>query len=658
MGNTFPLMILSPSPSLPIPNTLDNICRKELNIPIILMNNHPSNLQPNQILSSRLWPKSPLLIRPLGWKGGDPMNAEEFKRKLTAILSADVEGYSRLMGEDEESTVRILKTYRKLIASLVQKQLGRVVDSPGDNILADFASVVEAVRCAVEIQEELNARNAELPENRRMKFRIGINLGDVIEEEEQIYGDGVNIAARVESLAHGGGICISGTAYDQIKNKLSLEYEDLGKHEVKNIAEPVRVYRIRMEPNDTQVSSKGTLTVELPDEPTIAVLPFDNMSGDPEQEYFSDGISEDIITDLSKYPKLIITARNSSFAYKGRPVDLRQVGRELGVHYVLEGSVRKSANRVRITAKLIEAASGNHVWASRYDRTLEDIFAIQDEITEEIVTALNVKLVEGSLQQVWRKYLKTPVARELYREGSIFFAQLNREGRLEAREKFERVKTLEPDSPSGFNGVGWTYFYEARYHWVKEPKDSLRLAREQVDEALSMDNGYPAAKTLLGAIHLLNRNYDQALSEGEQAENLAPNHAHINAWRGITLFYCGNPEKGMIKLQKAIHLSPSPPAWYFAHLAMACHGCGRYPQAIEASERAMRKDGKWIEARLTKSAALEALGRHPQAEKEAQAILDIEPGFSLAAFAKTQPYKNKTELEALLEQLRKAGLPD
>ena len=369
------------------------------------------------------------------------MTTQEVKRKLTAILSADVKGYSRLMGEDEEGTIRTLNTYKEVMTTLIQQQRGRVVDAPGDNVLAEFASVVDAVRCAVEIQKELKTRNAELPENRRMEFRIGVNLGDVVEDGEQILGDGVNIAARMESLADGGGICISGTVYDHIENKLPFGYGYIGEQTVKNIAKPVRVYRVLMEPGvtiprvtaetevkqrpwqktaliagailiviiaavaiwklyirpipPTEVASKEKMVFPLPDKPSIAVLPFVNMSGDPKEEYFSDGITEEIITALSKVPYLFVISRQSTFTYKGKPVKVKQVSEELGVRYVLEGSVRKAGDKVRITAQLIDAITGHHLWAERYDRDLKEIFALQDEITMKIITALQVKLTQG-----------------------------------------------------------------------------------------------------------------------------------------------------------------------------------------------------------------------------------------------------------------------
>lgn len=420
------------------------------------------------------------------------MATEGFKRKLAAILSADVAGYSRLMGEDEAATVRALETYRRVISDLIQQHRGRVVDSPGDNILAEFASVVDAVQCAVAVQKEIQARNLELPETRRMQFRIGINLGDVIEEEDRLYGDGVNIAARLESLAEPGGICVSKTAFDHIETKLPLGYEYLGEQTVKNIARPVCAYKVQMEPRVTvkakakvkpkegarrrpmiialvvvllmaagaaalwqfgfppasppvEKASKPQMAFPLPDKPSIAVLPFNNLSGDPAQEYFSDGITEEIITALSKVPKFLVIARNSTFTYKGKPVKVQQVGQELGVRYVLEGSVQKAGDKIRITAQLIDALTGNHLWAERYDRNLHDLFAVQDEITKKIITAMQVKLTEGEQAQAAARstnnleaYLKYLQARELINRG-------NPESNALAKQLAEEAITLDPN---------------------------------------------------------------------------------------------------------------------------------------------------------------------------------------------------------------------
>ena len=328
------------------------------------------------------------------------MTEERARRKLSGILSADVMGYSRLMREDEAATISALGDSKEVMSKLILQYRGRVVDAPGDNLLAEFASVVDATECAVKIQRELKIRNDDLPENRRMEFRIGINLGDVIVEGKYIYGDGVNIAARIEGLAEAGGICVASNVYDQIKNKLPFMFEDTGEHTVKNVTEPVHVYRLLTE-ND-KAGFEGGRTPDLPDKPSIAVMPFDNMSGDPKQEYFSDGMTEEIITALSKISEMFVISRNSSFIYKGKPVKVKQVSEELGIRYVLEGSVLKEGKRIRITAQLIDAIAGYHIWSERYDRQMEDIFALQDEITKKILTALQVELTEGE-QIMWAR---------------------------------------------------------------------------------------------------------------------------------------------------------------------------------------------------------------------------------------------------------------
>ena len=412
------------------------------------------------------------------------MAEEGFKRKLTAILSADVEGYSRLMGDDEEATVRTLTAYREVLTTLIQQHNGQVLDSPGDNLLAEFVSVVDAVQCAVAVQKEIKARNDQLPEERKMLFRIGINLGDVIQEDERIYGDGVNIAARLEGLSEPGGICISKTAFDHIESKLPYGYEFLGDQSVKNIAKPVGAYRVVMEPRVTvadepegekrppmrrmpilvgaaavlmlviaigiwqfyarrpsvEPASKEKMAFPLPDKPSIAVLPFDNLGGDSEQEYFSDGLAENIITQLSQIHSLFVISRNSSFTYKGKPVKVNQVAQELGVRYVLEGSVQRAENQIRVTAQLIDAATGRHLWADRYDRELKDIFAVQDEITRNIITEMAVTLGEGDNERLMQKKAYNVKAWIAYREGVAQFRLFTKEANLKDASLFSWLR--------------------------------------------------------------------------------------------------------------------------------------------------------------------------------------------------------------------------
>src|SRR6266851_10417888 len=448
------------------------------------------------------------------------------ERKLVAILSTDVKGYSRLMGEDEVATIRTLTAYRELMATLIQQHRGRVVDSPGDNLLAEFASVVEAVQCAVALQGELRLRNAELPPHRRMQFRRGINLGDVIVEGERLYGDGVNIAARLESLAIPGGICISGTVYDQIETKLSLQYEYQGEQTVKNIAKPVRVYRLGVDESSSQKSSSQQAKVEapkrrrvrpahrwvvaglvlvtitivavrylpfsllatrhsvlgteeakppslpLPDKPSIVVLPFVNMSKDPDQEYFNDGMTDTLITDLSRLSGLFVIARNSAFTYKGKPVKVQEVSKELGVRYVLEGSVQKANNRVRINVQLIDATTSGHLWAERYDRELQDIFALQDEVTQRVVAALQVKLAEGEQEHLVRKNTDNVEAYDSLLRGRTYYLRYTKEANAQARQMFEHAIELDSQYADAYTGLGATYWIEWILQWSQKPAQS------------------------------------------------------------------------------------------------------------------------------------------------------------------------------------------
>ena len=384
------------------------------------------------------------------------MSRPGMQRKLAAIFSADVAGYSRLMGEDEAATIRTLRAYQGVMTALIHQYRGRVVDTPGDNLLAEFASAVDAVQSAVAIQQELTTRNTELPAARRMAFRIGINLGDVVVEGEKLYGDGVNIAARLEGLAEPGGICISGTVYDQVESKVPLTYEYLGEQAVKNIARPIRVYKIGLavRPFPPLPAVEQTLGLPVPDKPSIAVLPFTNMSADPEQDYFSDGITEDLITSLSKVAGLFIIARHSVFTYKGKAVTVQEVGRELGVHYILEGSVRKSTTQVRITAQLIDTTTGGHLWAEHYDRALGDIFVLQDEITQKIVFALKVTLSPEEQSRFGYAPTTNLEAYDYYLRAETYFWRVTQASIAQARHLFERALELDPQYAAAMAFLG------------------------------------------------------------------------------------------------------------------------------------------------------------------------------------------------------------
>jgi adenylate cyclase len=623
---------------------------------------------------------------------------QDFKRKLTAILSADVKGYSRLMGDDEEATVSTITAYRGVIGSVVQKHRGRVVDSPGDNILAEFSSVVDAVRGAVEIQEELATKNAELPENRKMEFRIGVNLGDVIHEEERIYGDGVNIAARIESLADGGGICISGSAFEQVKNKLELGYEYLGEHSVKNIAEPVRVYKALMEPEAVgkvigeeraeskrglrlalavvtllllivgglliwrvaylplEVASVEEMAFPLPDRPSIAVLPFDNLSKDPEQEYFSDGLTEEIISALGSVPKLFVIARNSTFTYKGKPLKVQQVSEELGVRYVLEGSVRKSGDKVRITAQLIDALNGHHLWAKRYDRNLSDIFAVQDELTKEIITAMQVKLTEGEEVKAAAKGTDNLEAYLKYLQANELIYRHNPETNALAKELVEEATTLDPEFASAYYALGKTQINDVWLGTSKFPKDSIAKAIKLVQKAITLDDTYAEAHAILGYLYSMTRQHDKALAQGEKAVALNPNSAESHMRYGKILTFAGRYEESIPELQKAIRLNPIPPNIYLYSLGISFALTGQYEEAITWCDKAVRKEPDSMFARLFMAQIYSYSGRDEEARAEAAEVLRINPKFSLEKFAERVTYKNQEDKERAISALRRAGL--
>jgi len=626
------------------------------------------------------------------------MATQDFKRKLTAIFSADVKGYSRLMREDEEATVRTITTYREVVGSVVRKHRGEVVDSPGDNILAEFASVVDAVRSAVEVQEELKVRNAELPENRRMEFRIGINLGDVIHEKERIYGDGVNVAARVESLADAGGICVSRSAYDQVKDKLTLGYEYLGEHSVKNIAEPVRIYRVLMEPEaagkvigekrvepkrgqrvalifvtvlllvvgglliwrtafpPVQVASVEKMAFPLPDRPSIAVLPFDNMSKDPEQEYFSDGMTEEIITALSKVPNLFVIARNSTFSYKGKPVKIRQVAEELGVRYVLEGSVRRAGDRVRVTAQLVDATTGNHIWSERYDRKLKDLFTLQDDITKKIITAMQIKLTEGEQARAAAKGTNNLDAYLKCLQASENMYQMNIESNALARQLAEEAINIDPEYAEAYKTLGKAHLMDVLLGSSNSPKESLTLAIDLTQKALSLDDSLADAHSVLGFLYTMIRKHDKGIAEAELAVALDPNLADAYSRLGLVYRFAGMPEKAIPVIKKAIRLNPMAPGWYFYNLGTAYAFAGQCEEAIEACGKALQRETDNLLTHITTTVTYCLCERKEAAKTAAAGVLRINPKFSTKYFAKKLPYKNQADLDRYIDALHKAGL--
>jgi adenylate cyclase len=584
------------------------------------------------------------------------MAEERARRKLSAILSADVKGYSRLMGEDEVGTVRTLQAYREIMADVIRKYGGRVVDSPGDNLLAEFASVVDVVECAVEFLKELKAKNEELPENRRMEFRVGINLGDVIEEGGRIYGDGVNVAARIEGLAEGGGICISGTAFDQVEGKLGLEFEYLGQQAVKNIKKPVRVYRLRMESAASTVEMSRELP--LPHKPSIAVLPFVNMSGDYEQEYFSDGIAEDIITALSRFRWFFVIARNSSFTYKGKTVDVKDVAKNLGVRYVLEGSVRKAGNRLRITAQLIDAPSGHHVWAERYDRDLNDIFAVQDEITERIVTSVGPEFLSAEMQRAQRKDLRSLDSWDYVMRAAFHHSRYCKEDVAEAQRLLRKAIELDPLNAGGFCLLAFTHLTQVQFGWSESRDQSIQEAAKAAQSAVAIDDRDAWAYTALGLVDLISRRYDDAMRRLEKAIELNANLANAYGGLGQALALAGEYDGAVIQINKAVRLSPHDPfiVYWFGHLGLAAFADERYEEACEWGSKAVRENPRFPGGHRLLAASYGQLGRMKEAAIELKELLRLMPGMIPDDVRKQVPFKKPRDMERYIDGLRKAGL--
>jgi adenylate cyclase len=580
------------------------------------------------------------------------MGEERAKRKLSAILSADAKGYSRLMGEDELATIGTLKEYRQAIGNLISRYRGRVVDSPGDNVLAEFGSVVDAVDCAVEIQRELKQKNAELSENRRMEFRIGVNLGDVVADGDRIYGDGVNIAARVESLAEGGDICITASAYDQIEGKVPFAFEYLGEQAVKNIRKPIRVYRVLMR-HDAHPQASEEVT--LPDKPSIAVLPFVNMSGDPEQEYFSEGITEDLITDLSKASGLFVIARNSAFTYKGKAAKVQEVGRELGVGFILEGSVRKAGNRVRISAQLVNANTGGHLWAERYDRELTDIFDLQDEVTREIVSALTVSLTKPEEDRLARRGTDNLKAYDYALRGLESYYRFTKEANVEAQEMFEKSSELDPRYASAYSRVGLVLLHRWTHGWSQDPQ-LLDRAFESAQKAIGLDESHPEAHRILGDVYLYRKQHEKAMAELKRAIALNPNYADAFAGLAEVLNWTGKPEKAIDLVKKGMRLNPHHHAWYFYVLGASYILTELYEEAIEVLKRGIIRNPDFLGIHLALAALYAEMGLIEEAQREVKEILRMSPHFSIEMLRGVIPSKDTAIIERLTEAFRKAGL--
>ena len=588
------------------------------------------------------------------------MDQRSFKRKLTTIFSADAFGYSKLMGDDETATVKTITAYQKIMTTLITQHHGRVIDSPGDNLLAEFGSVFDAVQCAVAIQKELQTRNEELPENRRMLFRIGINIGDVIQEGERIYGDGVNIAARIEGLAEPGGICISRSIYEQVKNTINLQFEYLGQKKAKNISDPIFLYKVLVDSKPREEKRSDSLA--FPDKPSIAVLPFENISADPEQEFFCDGITEEIITGLASAPQLFVIARNSSFTFKGKHEKVQKISEELGVKYVLEGSVRKSLNRVRITAQLIEATTGNHLWADRYDRELTDIFTVQDQITMKIITALQTKLTVGEQARLWARRTNNLNAFLKYLHARSHFAHGKLENYPLVREIAEEAISFDAHYSVPYVLIAWTHYYDGKQGSSDSREKSFEMAEFYVRKAVKLDDSYPDTHILMGFLFLYRRMFEEALSAGQKAITLSPNNAEAHMIMAHIMRFIGDFETALRMVKKALRLEPHYPSFYLTELVMGYYYTGRYAEAVESAMDFLKlaEDRGDSELLYFGHAALAMnyvrLNRLKDAHLAAQRVFHYFPQYSLEWDKKASFYKYPEHLEQQHDDLRKAGI--
>ena len=592
------------------------------------------------------------------------------KRKLAAILAADVVGFSRLTGADEDRTLARLRALRSdLIDPTIAVHNGRVFKRTGDGVLVEFRSVVDAVRCAIEVQSAMVERNAGVPADRRIEFRIGIHFGDVVEESDgDLMGDGVNIAARLEGVAQPGAICLSEDAYRQVRARLDLEVNDLGQKELKNIVEPVRVYSLRV---GLLTESKPATTVDaaneekpaprlaLPDRPSIAVMPFVNMSGDPEQEYFADGITEDLITALSRIRWFFVIARNSCFAYKGQSSDIRDVARRLGVAYVLEGSVRKAGNRVRITAQLIDGGSGNHVWAQRYDRDLADIFAVQDEITSTLVGAIEPELGRAERERARAKRPDDLRAWDLYQRGLWHAYKRTREDLAEAQHLFRQAIEIEPGMARAYAAAEEAFFFQFVGGYVDAGKAAKADALRFAEKAVQLDGQDPFNRYALGRALTLARRHNSAVLELGKAIELDPSFAQAHYALAMALATGGRPEEALPHIELAMRLSPQDPYFgqFLVRRAEACLFLGRLEEAVEAAERSLREPNiQWSRWAIL-AAAQAHLGQLKEAQRSIEALQILRPGIDLAFARDYWPIADANALEYLMDGLRRAGLP-
>jgi len=577
------------------------------------------------------------------------------ERRLAAILAADMAGYSRLMEVDETGTLARLKTHRiELIDPAIAKNRGHIIKTTGDGILVEFQSVADAVLCAVEVQRRMARRNTDVSPARWIQFRIGINLGDVIAEDNDIFGDGVNVAARLETLADPGGICVSGAVRDQVGNRLDdVAFEDLGDQTVKNIARPIRVFRVRLDPSPKTPPDAAAATT-ISKMPSIAVLPLVNMSGDPEQEFFTDGLTEDIITELSRFHSLLVISRNSTFVHKGKAVKVQEVAREFGVEYVLEGSVRKVGDRIRVTVQLIDAETDRHVWAERYDRKLEDIFAIQDEMTRAIAATLPGRVEAATHDRAKRKPTDNMAAYECVLAAKVLHHRSIREDNAEAQRMLDRALALDPGYAHAHAWkacvLGQTWVYD----WCADREATLQQVSAELETALALDDNDSDVHRILAALNLNREDHDKAAYHQERALALNPNYDLVVVQQGELFTWLGRPEEGIDWIKKAMRLNPYHPERFWNHLGRACYCAEKYPEAVEAFSRITRPDHTH---HAFLAATFAQMGNAVAAAAHAAEALKHEPKFSVAAYLATQHYKRDVDRDRHAAGLLKAGLP-
>ncbi len=604
------------------------------------------------------------------------MVQEDIERRLVAILAADVAGYSRLMEADEEATARTLHVYREIVDGFIASHHGRVFGSAGDSVIAEFASPVEAVRCAVKIQGELEARNVDTPEDRRMRFRIGVNLGDVMVEGDNLLGDGVNIAARLEKLADAGGICLSRPVFDQVKKQLHLDYEYLGEHDVKNITEPIRVYRVAGEPKSSgssQISERaakprgspslatvsdtptsGAARRDIFGKPSIVILPFENLSGDPEQEYFCHGLTQDITTDLSKFPNLFVIAANSAFHYMDTRSTPQDVARELGVRYLLEGSVQKSGDAIRVNAQLIDATTAGHLWAERFLGDSQDLFALQDVIIQKIVVALAFKVEAVEQERALRKDPVDMNAYEAYLKGLHLFSYQTEEALEQCRAMFKRAAELDPSFARAWGYMAYCEVRAVLGGW--KDSEAFVEAEALAKRAVELDSDDYANHWDLAYVYLNSGRFDQALSEYRRAILLNPNDADLLAEMAEMLVYTGRPEEAIAQISQAMVINPRFPDWYRWNLGWAAYNAKDYDGALEQLNQMSDPPN---DVRLFVAAAHAQLGDVGAAEAALGRFLDERASpYTIADVRKRGRFKHRQDEEHWLDGLRKAGLPD